>query len=376
MLLIRRIRIDPSVSISIEKFDDIAFHDRHQIPFDLIQTKHHINAKGNLGNASVDLWRTIKVWIDQYRSGAIVPANTIFSILTTAKALEDSSAFLLREDDRQPDVAVKSLLETANNSTSKENYGAYKDFKGLNDQERFDLVNSIYVVDCSPKISDVEDELKRQLVTNVRSDFIDSYLKRLEGWWFQKCIDHLTSAQQIPIPGKLLVEHMVDLAEQFHCDSLPIDEILCDPPTDADATNDQREFVKALRQIACNSTTIKHAIQDFYRAFEQRGRWVRDELLLDKELDRYEERLVEEWQRFHNRIVESLPASASLTEKEAAGRSVYYWSQDSSIYIRPRCTEPFVVRGSFHMLSNNGRVGWHPDFIERVRHTLASVGET
>jgi len=54
---------NPTFKISIEKFDDIAFEDGFS-PVEMIQNKHHGSA-GSLTDRSVDLWKTIKVWLDQ-----------------------------------------------------------------------------------------------------------------------------------------------------------------------------------------------------------------------------------------------------------------------------------------------------------------------
>ena len=57
--------------ISIEKFDDVAFS-KDDIPIQLIQLKHHIQHQGNLADASTDMWRTIKVWLDLNKVTVIV----------------------------------------------------------------------------------------------------------------------------------------------------------------------------------------------------------------------------------------------------------------------------------------------------------------
>jgi ABC-3C protein len=46
------------------------------------------------------------------------------------------------------------------------------------------------------------------------------------------------------------------------------------------------------------------------------------------------------------------------------------------ISIRPGVTEPFVVRGSFHMLADEAspRIGWHPDFHDRLTELLNPSG--
>ena len=49
--------------ISIEKFDDISFEDGYSLR-EMIQTKHH-SKPGNLTDKSVDLWRTIKIYLSK-----------------------------------------------------------------------------------------------------------------------------------------------------------------------------------------------------------------------------------------------------------------------------------------------------------------------
>ena len=52
------------------------------------------------------------------------------------------------------------------------------------------------------------------------------------------------------------------------------------------------------------------------------------------------------------------------------------WAERAAIGIRPGVTEPFVVRGSFHMLADEAppRVGWHPEFHDRLAKILNPTG--
>ena len=52
----------PQLLISIEKFDDVAFEANGE-PTELIQTKHHIDKAGDLSDGSVDLWKTLAIWL-------------------------------------------------------------------------------------------------------------------------------------------------------------------------------------------------------------------------------------------------------------------------------------------------------------------------
>ena len=101
------------------------------------------------------------------------------------------------------------------------------------------------------------------------------------------------------------------------------------------------------------------------------SRWLRDELLVVPNLQSYERRLVEEWELQFEAVRDELGDRATDTAKEKAARTVLMWAEQTLLPIRPNVPEPFVSRGSLHMLSDVLRIGWHVDFRERLAHLLA-----
>jgi hypothetical protein len=131
-------------------------------------------------------------------------------------------------------------------------------------------------------------------------------------------------------------------------------------------------FIRQLELVKVGSTRIAAAVRDYYRAFEQRSRWLRDDLLIVGDLSNYERRLCEEWELVFAAMKDKLGTPAVEHVKEEAARSVLEWAERTSIPIRPAVTEPFVTRGSMHILADCLRIGWHPEFRERLAHLLNS----
>jgi hypothetical protein len=155
---------------------------------------------------------------------------------------------------------------------------------------------------------------------------------------------------------------------------LPIDDDLLEFTLD-DATKAAHEdsiFVRQLELVKAGKRRIVAAIQDYYRAFEQRSRWLRDDLVVGIDLHKYEKRLTEEWELVFEAMRDELGDAATDEGKEKAARSVLAWAERTVIPIRPSVTEPFVSRGSLHMLSDEVRIGWHPEFRDRLVVLLAS----
>jgi hypothetical protein len=166
--------------------------------------------------------------------------------------------------------------------------------------------------------------------------------------------------------------NVTSLPGQFKEDNLPIDVLDLEIKHTAFLGE---QFVNQLRLIDVGNPRIRIAIREYFRAFEQRSRWVREDLLHVGELGKYETRLVEEWEILFERMKEDLGPDAAEAEKKKAARALYQWVEaEANFPIRPRCGEPFVTRGTFHILANGSapRVGWHPEFLAKLMDLLES----
>ncbi|EQB8393527.1 ABC-three component system protein, partial [Pseudomonas aeruginosa] len=153
------------------------------------------------------------------------------------------------------------------------------------------------------------------------------------------------------------------------------------PSEDIDIDTDPRLFVAQLREIGISANRIRNAILDYYRAFEQRSAWARESLLVLGEVEEYEDRLADEWDRYKDVIFESLEDDSAEDALRQAGAELYNWAEFEtakidSLRIRARVTEPYVLRGSFHILADSTpqpRVYWHPRFLDRLGDVLEAA---
>jgi hypothetical protein len=229
-----------------------------------------------------------------------------------------------------------------------------------------ELFSRIQVLDLSPDIESARSSLEMLLRYSIKEKFLKGFCDRLEGWWFRRAIQHLKDPQYYPaISWREAQAQIEDLAEQFRMDNLPIDFPTELDMEETDLPADERLFVEQLKLISLNSERVKMAISDYWRAFQQRSRWVRENLLLDTALEQYEERLVREWKEQFLIMREGLDEGSDHT---AEGRAFFnrLVITGQHIPIRPSFPNPFVMRGSFHMLANALKVGWHPQFEQRL----------
>jgi len=318
---LRKLRMNQEFTVSMETLDDVVFEQEGK-PLELLQTKHHCNKEADLTDASPDLWKSIRIWCKEMKEGKI-PEGSTFFLITTAQASTGSAAHYLKADaSRNTAKAIERLNATATTSTSQTNKLAYEAFCSLDPDRRTKLVNSAIVIDRTPLITDLDKIIRQEVCWFVRPKFRDSYLQRLEGWWFQKAIKHLARKDSEFILSEDLLEEAYYLQEQFKQDSLPIDDEIMEEAV-ADSDYQDMVFVHQLHLIEIGNPRIFYAIRNYFRAFEHRSRWVREDLLIVSDLDRYENRLVEEWDLLYQRMLEKLGKNAG--REALIGLSFVIW---------------------------------------------------
>jgi hypothetical protein len=361
----------------LETLDDIVF-ENEGIASDLLQIKHH-SVAANLTNTSSELWKTLRIWSTHLKDGSVTVPKTNLALITTAIAPAGSIASFLRQGlGRNTIAAIDGLRQVAQSSGNVSLAPAFSAFVALPDEQQQELARSITIIDNSPDITIVGDQIRDRIRPAVDRQYRVALYERLEGWWLGKVIDQLKSSNPDPIAGFEVYDKVRSIAEQFGPEALPID-FLDARPGNLDPARDLRMFVKQLRAIDVGIARIEKAMLDYYRAFEQRSRWAREELLIGDEVELYENRLVDEWERFSMAITEELGPKAGEIKQKKAGRQIFNWmEQTADVRIRANVAEPYVMRGSFHLLADKPtpRVWWHPEFLQRLAKVLGTEKST
>lgn len=338
---LRRLRQGEQFTLSLETLDDVVFEEDGKPP-ELLQMKHHLQRSADLSDASVDIWKSLRIWSVGVKQGTIGQGALLF-LVTTSEAAKGSAAEYLRPGtSRATTPALERLSATAVSSTNKTNAPAYDAFRVLTESQRKQLMDSVFVVDNAPTIGNIDAKFAEELYYAVEKKYLPAFMERLEGWWLRRAIRHLIRKDLKPILSEELDAETAEIREQFKQENLPIDDDIMDASIDASGYQDQT-FVHQLRLIEIGNKRIFAAIQNYFRAFMHRSRWLRDELVGVGELERYEDRLVEEWGVYFEQMRENLGDSATEQEKKKAAKALYAWVETSHLPIRPRVQEPSIT---------------------------------
>uniref|UniRef100_A0AAU2VWI6 ABC-three component systems C-terminal domain-containing protein n=1 Tax=Streptomyces sp. NBC_00008 TaxID=2903610 RepID=A0AAU2VWI6_9ACTN len=364
-------------SVAVEAADDIEKHAGSLT--ELLQLKQR--AEGvRLTDSAPDLWKTLRIWCVAATTGRIDLAEANLFLITTAELAPDSAGYHLQpkaSSHRDEDKALRLLRAAREASKNDQLRKAFEAFDGLEADgamRQSDLLSRIEVIGDAPRIDEVRKEMLGHAALAVGHDLSKPFLSRLEGWFYDRVIEQMRAPGGAPITGEEFDQVFSDLRHQFGPNNLPIDPDIADlDPEPADSAD--KMFVRQLDLIGVGSERIRLAVRDYVRAFDQRSRWSEEKLLRVGELGRYERRLAEEWQARFADMREDLGDEATEEEMKREAKLIYRWvDREARAQIRTGLEEVFIPKGSYHMLADELRVGWHPDYTARLMVLLEPTG--
>lgn len=366
---IRRSRTGDFV-VSLETLDDVSFEVGGE-PLAVLQAKHSLKAAANLTDLSTELWKTLRVWVVGLVSGEI-PLSTARFLITTAAAAPGSACAALGIEGHARDVAeaANRLKHAATCSNNSELKPAFEAYLALEETQREDLLAQVYVIPSQPNAVEITEQLQSELYY-VSLNHQALSVQMLEGWWFKRVLNELVHPKG-GIPRAEIDAQISDIQESLKPDVLPIDEdldtlmvALEQLPAFAD-----RPFYKQVELVSDSQLRIRNAITSYLQAFRQRSAWMRHDLLFDADLSKYDKRLQAEWELQYGQVCDELGPDATDALMAQAGRALLKWAEDAHISIRSGVNVPWVCRGSLHMLAEDMRVGWHPQFENLLKSVL------
>lgn len=381
---------EPDSFIIIENLDDIEFRSNIDA-LKLIQTKHHIKSQGSISDRSSDLWKTIRIWTERIVNDEVKLDNVIFSLVTTSTAFENSIASKLRVENRNTQEALSTIQKIAeegyinaqkrqNNPELKkhENEDAYIAFYKLDKNTQKKFISKIYICDSSSTIEYIVSNIEKKLQYACNSSDRKYFAEKLTGWWIIRVITSLLDKKQEQITKFELDDKIEEFKEEFKRGSLPIDyENEFNDISEDNLTHNEKIFIEQLKTIKVTPKTISDAICDYYRAYNQRGLWVRKSKILNSHLEEYDTRLTNEWSREFENMISNIDENCPENVQEKHGRDLYNTIGNKTLPIceaeNHKIKGHYIMRGSFHMLANKVHIGWHPNYKDKMEDYQKSL---
>lgn len=377
LLCLPHVNSGSEVEVTIERFDDISFQ-ADGSPFELLQTKHHVDRVGSLTDGSADLWKTLRVWAVAAAEDPSLPSRAKLVLVTTGSAPVSSAASLLRPAQtypagfkRDPKTAQELLVKVAQTSQNKALKSAFDAFLALTPRMQAAVLSAVEILDQQPLLIDLDQKLEDALRLAAPAGKASEVRELLEGWWWPRICAALIADPPEAIPIAAIEAKLDDIRDALKRDALVAEFEYAEPTEAHVAEYEGFRFVKQLRIIGLGGNRLSYAKRDYYRAFAQRSRWTRNHVVLDEELNKFERTLIEEWEPRFAAMCDGCDGEqvddAKLMQN---AQEIYQWVETEARFAFRSLTAKFLNVGSYHMLANDMRVGWHRDY----RHLCGKGG--
>lgn len=326
-----------------------------------------------LTDRSEELWKTLSIWVEAVKSGEIQIGTARLVIATTAVLPSCLAKDLGKESKTPAEIAacIRQLRSTgAAPSATIASYTAT--VLGCSDQELSAIIERISVIDGSDGSSG--QALKDKLLSELHiADHLpgDAILQSLYGW----ICDTLMQLWRNGKPGWITFEQFVRQLHQvirLH-ERRTFRERARDlvPVSDEDRKSHRtRPFVKQLLLVLREDEEdiLISAIDDFIRSVNERNRLSQQGNITREDLKAFDDRLHDRWQL----IFKNITRKKSADDGEARERGWQVFS-DTLDHREPLAGEPteehYLTRGSYHKLADLIRLGWHPDYKQRMQES-------
>jgi hypothetical protein len=352
--LVHLLRGSSDSCVCLEVFEDVGVE--HSDGTRLAEQNKSYLSRNALAPRSSALWKTLKHWVTDLKEGRLDAQGTSFILCapgaTPCDIVEQFHAAASDADAQKAIVFAKSkLFGDAEKSTNSEDI-----VFAFNNQKEFAAVVSHLVIE-TPAMN--ADELKPLFLARLVSE--DGY-EHVMNWahgWVKTKIDEALGAS---LPARIRVNefHSSLLNYVRAHDRLDILQSYAGIPAPGDIQNELavRDYVRQLQIINLEDEGILEAVNDYLRAVIDRTHWAENGVIDEATLDTFAKDLTSTWRNIRRR---THLAHASQAEP-AQGQLLYSECIEHQAMLDGFPPPNHFVKGSFHALSDDRSIGWHPKY--------------
>ncbi|MBI9055957.1 MAG: hypothetical protein JEY96_19200 [Bacteroidales bacterium] len=361
----------PNSIVSIETDDDIVVDIKNGQELNKVfeQDKSSIGKRNPFSNKSKDLWKTLVIWLEIIKNNDLDIDNSRFLLVTNVKISKTCIAYQISNNNQNSgdDKGVflidkyKELKSIAEKPSKEVKSDAIK-FLTYSQNDIISLLRRIELIDNDFPKYDRNDYVKR-IAENLRllNYPYNQIYDNLYGWIVSKITQFWLNSEVAYLNDKLLHSKKDEIVS-LHIKK-PFIEKTIDllPIKDVEIEKEKNKiFVKQLQCIKLNEKEQLNAIQDFIRSKRERISHAENNRVLSRaDFKNYEDDLKGNWEKVYNKHTR---LSKDL-DKLDCGYAIFQDTTDYRGNIKGEIpVQRYTSNGTYHKLSNNLDLGWHPDW--------------
>ncbi len=377
-------KLKPNESITIEKIDDVGKEDENGTYTLTVQAKHSITSTNKtFGNTSLDLWKTLNIWVYKVEKGILNERN-IFRAITNVNIPNNSIVRDFNNNNFKENIQlIEKLLETQ--KTKRDNK--------LNDGKKAKSI--IKTIDLIEKVLEKKGYLKIVLENfeyqenfKIEDDFYNeihlSFLAnnnekeeiyhRFYGWIIQKskeqwCNDReaLFSKEDFERKLQMILKNHKLINAIFRSKKRLEDS----QKINVDNKRDDlyiRQLIDINRNDEIKEEIIKEAILDFILCdIEITHHIVHNKYLTKNDFEDFEERCFQKWKEVRRKHI--IKNANDYNDDELNELSIKICDEiltevklNFQELLQFDDTNKYIQNGTFLNLSNKPKIGWNPNW--------------
>jgi hypothetical protein len=360
--------------VGIETEDDIVIKSKNDEILVREQDKHSISDNIPFGDRSVDLWKTLSIWCKAITAKEVDPSTAEFHLVTNKIVLEGLAKNLAnaKNEDECEECALALLDMAVQLPESMVKYVV--EFKNMDQDQLYKMIQNIVLSDGSAN------SFGESLMSEVRSLLLmpsdvpfDEVYNGLLGWIHSCALNSWRNKKPAWLKREAFIVYYHRLLERYKIRPF-IETAKRMIPVSEDERNRLMNdtFVKQLYLLSIedNDTLLMESIDDYLCCLAEKTRFSVDGNLTKDDFDDFDERITERWKHIHSSNRQSFKIKKRNSNDvqslgEEIGLQILNVTLDHREILAGQPTEQFyLTRGSYHQLSSELKVGWHPDFKE------------
>ncbi len=367
---------DDEAAVAIEALDDVQLTANGT---DILEQLKHSLAKQPkpIDIKCTNLWTTLRIWAELLPSIDI--SNTSFALITVAPLSQNSLLDCLQTKGSDRSGLQDALVEEAERVMEEVNAAELagkskphakrlpgaKAFLSLSDTDKKILVSKVALRSDAPRIDELEEMLAKRLDTYPALQR-ETLSRKIYEWWDRQVLLSFEGKRDRFIARHEILEQLSETSVMLHTETL-MDSFSSKQPPAIFHSNEM--LAKQCNLVGVKPAMLRRARIAEWQARNQRSEWSTEAPSKHSKIVAYDEELVLAWEYRHETAIENM-AAGDETSKKSEGLNVLKWALEDAAAdvgkIERTITSPYYVRGSYQVLSIQGRVGWHPEYVDRL----------
>ena len=320
-----------------------------------------------LTDLSSNLWKTFYNWIVTINSGELNVSNTYF-VLYTNHAVTPGSLVKQFSEARTGilDSCVENALKVLENVQHGHGLYLYKDTIFNQNRETFKIILSRFELIDDRNADDVYPSIRNFLEVKsfIPSNETGWLLNEITGWLQNLIMMRMANKQCACVSRSELESHMQSMLEKIRKREL-IDYAISQMPSPDELSRRagmRPVYIKQLEKIDLDDTKILEAVSDYFKADTNRLEWIEKGLLSESDMVGFEGKLLS----YHSNEKTSIRLTHSSLSDVERGQLLLVNCQQRQEKISDRELPDKTVQGSYHVLADEKRLGWHPRWEDLI----------